>query len=170
MRPDTAGGRTRRSVGGLQRALGVATVGMLVVASCTGGGDDDTREGLPIDPFTLEVEVGDCFDRPESPDTRKVPTVDCDEPHDLEAFARVDLDGDRYPGDEAIADEARSRCNEPFAEYVGVRPRDSGLVIIPVAPTAEAWDQGERTVTCSATVREDEPLVGSVRNSETPDN
>lgn len=151
----------RRSV-----AIGVAIVA--IVTGCAGDEGEAPAEGLPTEPFVLDVSVGDCFDRPQSPDVTKVPTVDCDEPHDFEAYAILELEGDSYPGEEQLAAEAAALCREPFAGYVGVPASDSGLVIVPVTPTLENWERDERTVTCTVTVRAEEPLQGSVENSEQP--
>ena len=44
-------------------------------------------KGFPgVEPFRLDLEVGECFDRLESPDVSEVPAVPCDEPADLEVF------------------------------------------------------------------------------------
>lgn len=140
----------------------------LVAVSCSDDGGEDEEGGLPTEPFTLGVAVGDCFDRPESPDVTAVPTVDCAEPHDFEAYAVLELEEGSFPGDQQLATRARRRCNDRFAGYVGVPPGESGLVVVPVAPTAEQWESGNRTVTCVVTIRPGEPLEGSVEGSEQP--
>lgn len=97
-----------------------------------------------------------------------VPTVDCERKHDFEAYALADLEGNAYPGDDEVAEMARRACNERFADYVGVPPGDSGLVVVPVAPTAEHWEADLRTVTCTVTLRAPDQLEGSVEGSEQP--
>lgn len=140
----------------------------LLAAACAGGGGDEEPEGLSTEPFTLDVDEGGCFDRPANPDVTEVPAVDCDEPHDFEAYATVDLEGDGFPGDEEVGAQALSACNDRFAEYVGVPPDQSGLVVVPVAPSAEQWDAGGRTVTCTVTLRGPDRLERSVEGSEQP--
>jgi hypothetical protein len=140
----------------------------LLATACSGGGGEEDEGGLPTEPFALGVVVGDCFDRPESPDVTAVPTVDCTEPHDFEAYAVLELDDGPFPGDEQVATRARRGCNDRFAGYVGVPPGESGLVVVPVAPDAEQWEDGNRTVTCVVTIRPGEPLQGSVEGSERP--
>lgn len=145
---------------------------MCVVAlwatACT---DDDggTQTGLSAEPFRLELDVGDCFDRPASPDVESVPAVPCRRPHDLEVFATFELDPAEaaFPGATAVATRAGNGCDERFAVYVGVDQASSGLLIVPYAPDALAWELGEREVTCAVSLA-DGPLEGSVRASEAP--
>lgn len=138
------------------------------MGACGGSDDDGAQRGLPTEPLQLGVDVGDCFDRPQSPDVTAVPTVDCARLHDFEAYAVADLEGETYPGDEEVATQARAACNERFEPYVGVPPGDSGLVVVPVAPTAEHWDADLRQVTCTVTLRAPDQLEGSVEGSEQP--
>jgi hypothetical protein len=150
-------------------AAGAAAVVVLLVGSaCSGGGGDDEAEGLPTEPFTLDVGVGECFQRPSSPDVADVRSVPCDEPHDFEAYALLELEGDGYPGAEEVDAEAAAACNDEFAGYVGVRPGQSGLVVVPVTPTAELWEEGGRSVTCTVTLRGPDRLESSVEGSEQP--
>lgn len=152
----------------MTRTVALAAVVGLVALACGGGGGDDELEGLPTDPFTLDLDVGACFDQPESPDVTAVPEVDCGGDHDFEVYATADLDGDAFPGDAEVAMLALEACNERFADYVGVPPDESGLVVVPVAPTFGQWDDGGRAVTCTVTVRDPERLEGSVEGSEQP--
>jgi hypothetical protein len=140
----------------------------LAAAACSSGDDSGEDGGLPTEPFALGLDVGDCFDRPLSPDVTAVPAVDCAAPHDFELFASADLDGDAYPGDDEVAVQALAACKERFAAYVGVPPDQSGLVVVPVAPTGEQWEEGNRTVDCTVTVRPPDRLEGSVEGSEQP--
>jgi len=153
----------RRLVAGLVCAVA------LWAAACTGD-DGGTTDGLSADPFVLDLEVGDCFDRPASPDVESVPAVPCRRPHDLEVFAAFTLDAPAdavFPGTAAVATQAGTGCEERFADYVGVAQDSSGLLIVPYAPDALAWEVGERGVTCAVSLA-DGPLEGSVRGSEAP--
>jgi hypothetical protein len=137
-----------------------------VAAGCAGddGGDPG---GLSAEPFRLGLEVGDCFDRPESPDAESVPSVPCRRPHDLEVFARFDLEDEDYPGPGAVATRAGAGCEEQFDDYVGVPQDSSGLLIVPYAPDRFAWEVGDRTVTCAVSLSEGQ-LERSVEGSEGP--
>ena len=65
----------------------------------------------------LTLDVGVCFDDPEAFDlveSSDVPIVDCDDPHDNEVYANVDLSGDEYPGTDAVANRADQVCLDSF--------------------------------------------------------
>lgn len=148
---------------------GLVCVVALWATACTGD-DRGTTDGLSAAPFRLDLDVGDCFDRPASPDVESVPAVPCRRPHDLEVYATFALaapDGAVFPGTAAVATQAGNGCEERFADYVGVAQDSSGLLIVPYAPDALAWELGERGVTCAVSLA-DGPLEGSVRGSEAP--
>lgn len=157
-----------RRLGPCRRAAAVLAATVLLAVACSGGDDGGDDEGLPTQPFTLDLEVGTCFDRPQSPDVTAVPEVDCGQPHDFELYAVVDLEGDAFPGDEEVASQALFACSDRFEAYVGVPPDQSGLVVVPVAPSREAWEEGGRAVSCTVTVRAPDRLEGSVEGSEQP--
>jgi hypothetical protein len=139
---------------------------VLVGAACTGD-DGDGGDGLSAEPFTVGLEVGECFDRPADPDVTDVAAVPCRRPHDLEVFAVFQLDDGEYTNRVAVAQLAGEGCQQRFADYVGTTPDSSGLVIVPYAPDRLAWEQGVREVTCAVT-RTGEQLEGSVEGSESP--
>ena len=140
----------------------------LSAAACSSGSGDDEPEGRSTEPFSLDADVGTCFDRPASPDVTDVAPVDCDRPHDFEAYALVELEGEDFPGEEEIYGQGLGGCNEMFDAYVGVPPGQSGLVVVPVTPSARQWEDGERTVTCTVTLRGPDRLERSVEGSEQP--
>jgi hypothetical protein len=97
----------------------------------------------------FDIEVGDCFDAPDSEQVATVDTVDCGEPHVYEAFAVFDHPGgddDPFPGESAIVDYADAECPGPFAEYVGTEYAESVFFITSITPTAETWDDGDREI------------------------
>ncbi len=148
-----------------RRAGVVLCAAALLLAACSG--DDATGEDtLGAEPFQLELDVGQCFDRPADPDVESVPAVACRRPHDLQVVAVFDLDDeDEYPGPGVVADRAGNGCNERFEDYVGVPQDSSGLVLVPYAPDELAWEAGERQVTCAVALSEGR-LEGSVEGSE----
>jgi Septum formation len=137
---------------------------VLVAAACTGD-DGDRPDGLSAAPFRVGLGVGECFDRPADPDVTSVPAVPCRRAHDLEVFAVFELDDGDYTTRAAVAQQAGEGCQQRFADYVGVSPDSSGLVIVPYAPDRLAWEQDVREVTCAVS-RPGDPLQGSVEGSE----
>jgi hypothetical protein len=149
------------------RLLTIAGVGLLAGCSLFGGDDRGTAVSV------VEVEVGECFRAPDEVATEltEIDRVDCDEPHEQEAYANVpvaDADGrqpETYPGDAALKDFADGACAERFADYVGVDYRDSSLYFTYLLPTARGWETEDRSVTCFITTT-GEQLTESVQGSE----
>ena len=70
--------------------------------------DPTSERAAAVKLFRLDRAVGECFDRPESPDVTSVPAVPCREPHDLEVFAVLELGAVEraFPGPSAVARQA----------------------------------------------------------------
>jgi hypothetical protein len=138
----------------------VAIVGITVLAGIL----DRSR---PIS----DVDVGDCFNDPGFGEVRDVEIVDCADPHDLEAFATVELEGGDYPGEFSVFEQAFDACLDLFEPYVGTPYENSSLYIFPLSPTEGSWNDGDRGAVCvvyepvGADGEEFSRRVGSVRNS-----
>ncbi len=133
----------KRLVGVLLLALGMA--------SCAGGTS------------VTEVEVGDCFDDPDSDIVSALNVVDCAGAHDNEIFAEVFMSETSFPGDEAVGDFAFEACLERFEPYVGQAYVDSPLDYLYLGPTTESWDSGDRAVLCVLYSADLSKLTGSMR-------
>lgn len=109
----------------------------------------------------MDVNVGDCLS--EIPgDTRvlTVQTVDCEEPHAGEVFAVLLMPEGDFPGQAAI-DGYADRCGPELASYSPAAMEDDSVQMYVLYPTAETWEQGDRAVTCIATL--DPPRAGSIK-------
>lgn len=127
--------------------------------------DESVDESGGFDAYIDEVAEGDCFD--ESDDEEyDVFVVPCDLPHSAEAVAAVILTPGKFPGDRAVEDAARQRCDKEFASYVGVSVYDTELDADFYYPVREAWEDGDRTVVCVAWGSEGKQLTGTVRDSK----
>lgn len=144
--------------------LGVAAGLALLLTGCGGGAGGGGGE----DDSVFELEVGTCFnDEGEigaEQQVSSVPVVDCEEPHDNEVFALVDLPEGEFPAD--VADQAQEICDgEVFTEYLGVPMMESEYSAMPIYPTAETWAEGDREVVC-ALYRDDlEKMTGLQRGA-----
>lgn len=108
-----------------------------------------------------DVKVGDCLS--EIPgDTRvlTVQTVGCDEPHAGEVFAVLEMPEGDFPGQAAI-DEYTDRCSPELASYSPASMEDDSVQMYVLYPTPETWAEGDRAVTCIATL--DPPRTGSLK-------
>jgi len=100
----------------------------------------------------FDLEVGTCFNDEGETGTEQqvssVPTVDCDEPHDNEVFAVVDLPDGEFPTD--VAAQAQEICDgEVFTEYLGIPMLESEYSALTIYPTSETWADGDREVVCA---------------------
>ena len=108
-----------------------------------------------------DVKVGDCLK--EIPGNSKVFTVDtigCDETHAGEVFAVLMMPEGDFPGQSAI-DTYQNKCEPELATYAPGSVTDSSVQLYVLYPTAETWSQGDRAVTCVATL--DPPRTGSLK-------
>jgi hypothetical protein len=131
------GQRARRRGGAALTALGLA--GVLV--ACSG------------EPPANELEVGDCVEDETSLNDSGLLAIDCGDDHTLELIGRFDVEGDDYPGEDALRTEGAERCTgDLFEEYVGAPYDPEGDVLVtPVLPSADSWDDADdRTVLCFA--------------------
>ena len=125
---------------------GCSLLGNITNGSDTGTGTD-TGEGTDTDVFT--IAVGDCLnDGAVEGEVSSVPTVDCAEPHDSEAYASIIMDDGDFPGDQAVTDQAESGCITEFNTFVGLDYESSTLDFSYYYPTEESWGQGDREILC----------------------
>jgi hypothetical protein len=107
------------------------------------------------------VEMGDCLKEiPDSVRVLTVQTVGCDELHAGEVFAVLQMPEGDYPGQTAI-DEYADKCGPTLARYSPAAMEDDTVQMYVLYPTAETWEQGDRAVTCIATL--DPPRTGSIK-------
>jgi Septum formation len=108
-----------------------------------------------------DVKVGDCLK--EIPGNTRVLTVDtvgCDKSHAGEVFAVLLMPEGDYPGQSAI-EEYQNKCEPELASYAPDAITDDSVQLYVLYPTAETWEQGDRAVTCVATL--DPPRAGSLK-------
>ena len=103
------------------------------------------------DPEVPTAEVGDCIETV-GVVVSELPTVDCDEPHEVQVVGLYEHDGDDFPGDEVISEEAFAECRELFENFVGAPFEETSLSVLPITPTEESWNEADdRESICAAT-------------------
>jgi hypothetical protein len=137
-------------------------IGLLIFGgwSLFTGFDDARRDdggvivsGGDLDVMTLQV--GDCFNDPNEPETAvsDVAAVPCNQEHDNEVFLVQTLGstfGDTFPGVDALSEYSYIRCTGPsFDSYVGMSYLDSVLEVLTFTPTEDSWAQGDRDFVCA---------------------
>lgn len=150
-------------------AAGFALSGCSLISQFTGGGTatrDDSGEVVEgndsTDVFTLQV--GDCLnDATASETVETIPTVPCDEPHDSEIYASVIMEGDTFPGTDAVIAEADAACLAAFDGFVGIAYSDSAYYYSYYFPTEGSWAGGDREILCTI-YDETGQVTGSLQN------
>lgn len=108
-----------------------------------------------------DVKVGDCLKEiPAGGRVLTVQTTSCDEPHAGEVFAVLLMPDGEFPGQNAIDDYAE-KCSPELASYSPAAMEDDTIQMFVLYPTAETWAQGDRAVTCIATL--DPPRTGTIK-------
>lgn len=105
------------------------------------------------------ADPGQCLADPE-PGGR----LSCDGEHRAEVFYTFNLDDGDYPGDDAVDDEAESRCAAQVEAYLGGADADSTYGIASLTPSEQTWDDdGDTEVLCLLTT--EHPESGSAFQS-----
>jgi len=142
------------------RALMFLAVAILVLAACSSGDSESVFNLRPGDCFDDVVEGGEF-----AQESVTLPMVDCEDPHDNEAFALYDMADGPFPGQVVIDDEAISKCVPLFEGYVGSDYETSRLDIFWISPTTESWSDGDREIACVLYDLDLNELTGSMANS-----
>ena len=87
--------------------------------------------------------------------------VACAREHEYEVLAVYTPPGGDYPGDKAVAKEARDGCAERAAQAWRSGPPSDIAEMAYAAPHKDAWESGNRTIFCLVTGRKG-PLTRSV--------
>ena len=113
----------------------------------------ESGETEVVEPQTslFDLEVGTCLndaDTPLAADLTEVPTVPCDQPHDSELYAIVNVEEGIYPGVDDLEQAGRTKCQTVFTDFVGIDFRSSTLDFHFYYPTPSSWAQGDRSIFC----------------------
>ncbi|MBB2989336.1 hypothetical protein FHR72_000799 [Mycolicibacterium iranicum] len=108
-----------------------------------------------------EVAVGDCLSEiPDGERVLTVKTVSCEERHAGEVFAVLTMPDGDFPGQAAV-EAYHERCSPELVSYSPQSMMDDSVQLYVLYPTPETWANGDRAVTCIATL--DPPRTGSIR-------
>ncbi|QEA30149.1 DUF2510 domain-containing protein [Microbacterium sp. CBA3102] len=124
-------------------------------------------EGAEMVSFA-DLRVGDCLPFVDYSDEEgniyELPVVPCADPHTDEVFFIYDLEGEEFPGDGALQDQAWDGCLSEFEAYVGTSYMDSVLDYYTYQPTESSWVRGDdRTVHCILYSYED--VTGTLKDA-----
>ncbi len=112
---------------------------------------EGTDETPTTSPITADPQPGTCLRDPGGGFAALEP-VDCEQPHDLEVFAIVDLaygPDDPIPEDDELFDAAFQGCLDRFSTYTNEAWEDSPYYIRTYVPDRRGWRAGDRSVVCT---------------------
>ena len=129
--------------------------------------DDPTAQRLVN---VRDLRVGDCWDGATTfgpDDAGNVTVRPCTREHQLEVIWTGSMPDGPYPtSDEPFWEYVVTDCASEFGAYVGVDWTHSTLVLWPSYPTADAWLEGDRFITCSVVDMDADKLTASVKGSK----
>ena len=102
--------------------------------------------------FTLKA--GDCFDIPGDAQIGDIPTVDCATPHDAQVFVAVAMTGDtpsgpvQYPSTATMGEWVATHCGPDAVRAFAGLTASASLAVGYFYPDENAWNRGERQLTC----------------------
>ncbi len=146
-----------------------AVAGLSLVAA--GCGDDGTDQAGASTVFRLQA--GECFNSPavsagRTVEVEDVTPVPCADPHDAEVFAVLAYPAGHdagYPGDEVVADHARTECLLQFPGYTGGAYDDADVEMATIRPDQDSWeDKDDRQIAC-VLYQQGSTLTGSRRKA-----
>ncbi|MFA1539230.1 septum formation family protein [Actinomadura monticuli] len=108
-----------------------------------------------------QLMPGDCVGTWNDDDGGDQVLVACTREHEYEVLAVYTPPGGDYPGDKAVAKEARDGCAERAARVWRSDPPSDIAEMAYATPRKDAWEAGNRTIFCLVTGRKG-PLARSV--------
>ncbi|MEU4388511.1 septum formation family protein [Promicromonospora sp. NPDC023805] len=166
-------------------ATAAVTVSLTMLTGCgalldeiTSGGDAPRDEPggeitASAEADAFEILKGDCIDllalkgygdssAGEEFEVESVPVVPCAEPHTGEVYAELIMEGNEFPGAEAVEKKFDEWCYAEFEKFVGLSYDESVYGYTGLFPTQDTWDQlDDRTLQC--VVSSEEPVTGSLK-------
>jgi hypothetical protein len=117
----------------LRRSIGAAA-GLVLLAAAGAACSD---------PQVATAEVGECIESVATFNIEELPTVDCSDDHETQVVGAFDHDGDDFPGDAEILEEAERRCADEFEDFVGAPVEETSLNLSTINPTEETWNEAD---------------------------
>ncbi|HEX5014252.1 MAG TPA: septum formation family protein [Candidatus Limnocylindrales bacterium] len=144
--------------------VAIGAVGGLIFNASRSDSGEITKSGnLDV----LDLRVGDCFDLkdPEAEEIGEVTALPCTSEHEYEMYFIGSMPSGVFPTDDGFGAWLDANCLPAFEEYVGMSYDDSELEIFWLAPSEEAWNDGDRSIQCALEHPRIRRLTQSLRDS-----
>ncbi len=139
--------------------VGLAIAGVALLAAVDGSETSDAVELFA---------TGECLSLPDSNLITRDDVVPCNEPHEFEVTGAAVLDFDTYPTSGDFGDSGVALCQPIFAAYVGTDV-EGPWYSYPLYPSSEAWEDGDRGISCTVVRLTDDgdwlAVTGSARGA-----
>jgi len=123
-------------------AILLAAIAGIALAGCS------LLPGNTVDSSVYTLVVGDCFNGDYEGGVSAVTFVDCAEPHESEVYASIMMEGDDFPGRDAVFAQADTDCHAEYGSFVGLSWEESVLDFGILFPSAESWALSDREILC----------------------
>jgi hypothetical protein len=122
-----------------------------------------TTPALPGEHPWTDLAGGECLSPFTNAWSQTFTVVDCATPHIGQLTARLAVEGDTYPGAEALATQAADQCQSDTALNASAAAAVGDVQVQgSYAPDQATWDQGDRFIACFVTRSSGQPLTGSL--------
>ncbi|MBT1682906.1 septum formation family protein [Curtobacterium flaccumfaciens] len=122
-----------------------------------------TTPALPGEHPWTDLAGGECLSPFTNAWAQTFTVVDCATPHIGQLTARLAVEGDTYPGAEALATQAADQCQSDTALNASAAAAVGDVQVQgSYAPDQATWDQGDRFIACFVTRSSGQPLTGSL--------
>jgi Septum formation len=111
-----------------------------------------------------DLKVGDCINLPNGTTFKTVEKHPCTESHIAEVIYVGEYSGSTFPISLSLDSYIEDQCVPAYETYVGrAIDSDPELSVGYFHPTRDAWDGGERTITCYVTQPDESPMTESLK-------
>lgn len=165
-------GNDGNGAGGLppqvQKSSGMSMAGkikggvIVAVLGIAGVGAYASRNDVSVD----KVEVGQCLVEPGEGLLTSVTKINCDEPHEMEVYAVVDLEqssSETWPGTSAVEERAINMCLDLVEPFIGEDFMASPYDITYITPVEEGWAEGDHEGICAVVNFDGTKLTGPIK-------
>lgn len=122
-----------------------------------------TTPALPGEHAWTDLAGGECLSPFTNAWAQTFTVVDCTTPHIGQLTARLTVDGDAYPGAEALATQAADQCQSDAALNASAAAAVGDVQVQgSYAPDQATWDQGDRFISCFVTRSSGQELTASL--------